>query len=139
MFRLFRQFVALLLTIWLPLFSGNALAVSIVMQAQGSCCPAGTAQLAELHAHHAGAQHDQPAAHQDRTDEACDQHSSQHVQHSSSCSNCGTCHLAGSGYLAAAAVEVAEAQSPAQSFRAIPTRFQSAIPTLLDPPPLARV
>jgi len=132
MFRLFRQFVAVVLAIWLPLFSGNALAVSIAMQSNGSDAHASIVQPGESHSHHASYMHqDQAAGH-------CDQQNDQHDHQSSSCKNCGVCHLACCGYLAAVAIEVAEAQPLAQSFTACSTQFQSVISTPLDPPPLVR-
>lgn len=144
MFRPFRQFVAVLLTIWLPLFSGNALAVSIVMQSNGSDCHAGAVKSGEKMLHHTSAQHrhmqhSQLAVSQDQATGHFDQENGQHDHQSTSCKNCGVCHLACCGYLAAVAIEIAEAQSLALSFAACSSLFQSVISTPLDPPPLARV
>lgn len=141
MLRLFRQFVALLLTIWLPLFSGNALAVSIGMQSGGCGNHANLAQSGELHAHHVSAQQRhtiQAVANQEQAAGHCAQQDGQPEHQDSSCTKCGVCHLASCGYLAAIAVELAEAQTPAQSFPVGTTRFQSIVLTPLDPPPLAR-
>lgn len=144
MSRLFRQIVAVLLTIWLPLSGGNALAVSIVMQSNGNGCHAGVVQSDEKMPHHTSAQqrhmqHSQLAVNQDQAAGHFDQENGQHDHQSSSCKNCGVCHLACCGYLAAVAIEVAEIQPLALSFAASSARFQSVISIPLDPPPLVRV
>jgi hypothetical protein len=142
MFRLSRKFVAVLLTIWLPLFSGNALAASIAMQLRGGDCHVvqpDVAQQSSHHSNHVSSMHhqvqlaaDQPAAHQE-------QQGHQHNQQTPSHKNCGVCQLACCGYLAAVTIEVAEAQPLAQSFLPSSTQFQSITSTPLDPPPLAHV
>ncbi|MBY0576246.1 MAG: DUF2946 domain-containing protein [Gallionellaceae bacterium] len=134
MLRAFKKFVAVFLAIWLPLFSGNALAVSVAMQAMDSECP----MVAQ--------QDDHPwqqasVAHQHNQDQFAGNHDQQNShpdQQNSPCENCGVCHLACSGYLAAVAIEVAELQPLAQSFAAFSVQFQSITPAPLDPPPLAR-
>jgi len=133
MLRLPRKFAAVLLAAWLPLFSGNALAASIVMQAKSGDCdvmqqvspPSQHISVPHQHLHHfqLAANHDQSPVHQG--------------QHSSSCNHCGVCQLACSGYLAAATIDVADAQSSAQSFTLFSTQFQSVTSAPLDPPPLA--
>jgi len=130
MFRTTRQFIAVILAIWLPLFSGNALAVSVAMQSAGGDCPA-VAQQDRLRQHcistmqqHAQFPADQ-AGHQDQQDPAGE--------------DCGTCHLACCGYLAAVSIEVMGDQPSARLFLPISTQFQSITSTPLDPPPLARV
>jgi hypothetical protein len=143
MSRLSRQFVAVLLAIWLPLFSGNALAVSVVMQAD--CCDghASSVQPVETHSHHASEhrhmQHNRLAMQQDQAAGHCDQQNDHHDHQSSSCKSCGVCHLACCGYLAAVAIELAAVQPLALSFTSYSLQFQSVISTPLDPPPLARV
>ena len=125
-----RKFVAVLLAIWFPLFSGNALAVSVAMQSQHGECQLVVvqqgehpAQLAnpELSTQHHGQQHNQPD-HQN-----------------TSCKTCGVCHLACSGYMATATVKIAADQSSARCFAPASTLFQSITSAPLDPPPLARV
>lgn len=125
------KFIAVILAIWLPLFSGNALAVSVAMQQsmggnhhsvvaqQGEPHCASTVQQ---HTQHVAADQDQSAGHQDQPGSE----------------DCGTCHLACGGYLAAASIEVMEAQPSAQMFTPLSTQFQSITSTPLDPPPLAR-
>jgi len=135
MSRLSRKVVAVLLAIWLPLFSGYALADSIVMQnMRGDCHMAQqvsppSPHVSDLHQH---MHHVQMSANKHQS-------AGQHDSQNSSCNNCGVCQLACSGYLAAVTIEVAEAQLLAQSFTPTSTQFQSFTTAPLDPPPLARV
>ncbi|MDO8811865.1 MAG: DUF2946 domain-containing protein [Gallionella sp.] len=131
------KFIAVILAIWLPLFSGNALAVSVAMQAMAGDRHSAVAQQGESDAHCASmmqqhAQHAQPAADQDQSAGHTD-------QQNPAGTNCGTCHLVCCGYAATAPIEVMEAQPSARLFASISSQFQSITPTLLDPPPLARV
>jgi len=133
MLRLPRKFAALLLAVWLPLFSGNALAASIGMQSMNGDChmaqqashPSQQVSASHQHMHHA-----QLAANEDQS-------AGLHHSQSSSCNNCGVCHLACSGYLAAVTINVADVQPSAQSFTLSSTQFQSFTSAPLDPPPLA--
>jgi len=132
MFRTTGKFIAVILAIWLPLFSGNALAVSVAMQAmEGGHHPVAAQQgvhqshgasAAQQHMHHAqpGTNPDQPADQQDSAGESC-----------------GTCHLACCGYMAAAAIKVVEAQPSDRLFTSLSSQFQSITSIPLDPPPLA--
>jgi hypothetical protein len=136
MFRLFSKFVAVLLVVWLPLFSGNALAASIALQSMNGDCHTAVAQQVSHRSQHVSASHQhihhaQPAANQDQSAEP-------HDQQNSSCDNCGVCQLACSGYLAAVVINVAEAQLSAQSFMLSSAQFQSVTSAPLDPPPLVR-
>ena len=130
-----RKFVAILMLLWLPLFSGNALAVSIAMQAMGSGCHAVVAQQGKPHHRPSTAQQ-----HTQRFKLTADQDQSvdHQDQQNSASNNCGVCHLACCGYLAAASIEVTEAQPPARLFTFASTQFQSFTSAPLDPPPLAR-
>lgn len=143
----FRQFIAVLLAIWLPLFSGNALAASIAMQTNGGNChgvqpgitQSDIAQPGAYHANHVSSMHqhmqlaaDQPAGHQE-------QQNHQHDHPNPSHKNCAVCQLACSGYMAAVTVEVAGIQLPTQAYTPLSTQFQSHTSAPLDPPPLARV
>jgi len=131
------KFIAVILAIWLPLFSGSALAASVAMQAMAGGHHSAVVQLgepvshcastAQQHTHQAqlDADQGQPAGHQD--------------QQSSAGDNCGACHFACCGYLAAATVEVTETQPSARLFASLSTRFQSIVSIPLDPPPLARI
>jgi hypothetical protein len=132
MFSLSRQFIAVLLTLWLPLFSGNALAVSITMQAKGGDCH--TAMKANVaHSDTSMHQHMQHAGHLAQQP----QHDHQSDQQPSSHKDCGVCQLACCGYMATVTTDVANLQLPAQSFNPSTTQFQSATLSPLVPPPLA--
>lgn len=128
MSRFIKKSIALFIAVWLPMFSGNVLAVSVGMQSMGNGCHVAV-QQDEHHMHH-DAQHFLSAADQDQS-------SCLHDQKESGCGNSGICHLACSGYLAAASINVPEAQPFAQSFTSSSTQFISVALTLLDPPPLA--
>lgn len=128
MFLPSRKFIALLLAVWLPLFSGNALAVAVAMQAGNGCCPA--AMEEEAHPlHHEAAMAHQPAMEHD--------HSAAHQHEDASCANPDMCHLACTGYLAASLSGIAQPLPVRQAFEAVPVSFRSVSLALLLPPPLA--
>lgn len=127
MFRSSRKFVAVLMLLWLPLFSGSALAATVSMQLQrGSCHEAAALQtmahedMGEHHQHHG----EMPAA--------ADEHSP------SSCSACSVCHLACTGYLAVPNVELVASQTAARGTTPYLLVFYSVTSVPLVPPPLAR-
>jgi hypothetical protein len=123
----FRQFLAVFLAVWLPLFSGNALAASIVMPSMGGDCQAmQTVQTAS-----AMDQQLQLAADQQQQIPQQDQHNTCHNDH-------GICQIACCSYLAAVTLAIADIPSAAQSFSPSSTQFQSFTSAPLDPPPLAR-
>jgi len=134
MFYLPRKFVAVLLAVWLPLFSGYALADSIVMQnMHGDCHGAQhvshpSQHVSDFHQH---MHHVQLA---DNEHQPAGQHDSQGTNHK----NCGVCQIACSGYLAAVTIDVLEAQPSSQSFTLFSTQFQSFTSAPLVPPPLVR-
>ncbi|MDH4234695.1 MAG: DUF2946 domain-containing protein [Gallionella sp.] len=137
MFRISRKIAAVLLAIWLPLFSGSALAASVAMQAMDGECTTIAGQADEHVLHHAST----PA---ERTDHSSFATTESHTteqgdHHEPPCKNCGVCHLACSGYLAAVGVEMVQIQSLAQLFTPSSTKFQSVVSAPLVPPPLARV
>jgi len=135
MFRLPRKFAAVLLAVWLPLFSGNALAASIGMQSMNGDCH--MAQQASHPSQHDSASHQH--MHHAQLAANGDQSAGQHDSQSSPCNNCDVCQLGCSGYLAAMTINVADAKPSAQSFTLFSTQFQSVTSAPLDPPPLARV
>lgn len=140
MLRPFRQFVAVLLAIWLPLFSGNALAASVVMQSASiDCHPAVVQVAAQSHDHHVATGHHHASLHDEQIAEIQDQAAGQHDQQNSSCKDCGICHFACSGFLANFATEVMEIRPLAQVYVSSSTLFQSFTSAPLDPPPLSRV
>lgn len=109
--------------LWLPLFSGSALAATISMQMpQGSCHEEASSQtmpgmdMGEHHQHHG----ETPT-----TDE-----------HSPSCS--AVCHLACTGYLAMPGAELVAAVEAARDNTPYLVLFQSVTSAPLVPPPLAR-
>ena len=135
------KFIAVILAIWLPLFSGNALAASVAMQAMAGGHHTAVVQPGEPQSHCPSTM--QQHAHQDQYDASLDQSASHpeqqnQDQQNAPGENCGTCHFACCGYMAAATVEVTDAQSPARLFASMSTQFQSINSTPLDPPPLAR-
>jgi hypothetical protein len=132
MLRLSRKFVAVLLAVWLPLLSGNALAASIGMQANSGDCD--TVRQVSPPAQQDSASHQHMHHHQLAANQV--QQNNPHHQQDSSCNNCGVCQLACSGYLAAVTINVADAQPPAQSFTLFSTQFQSFTSAPLDPPPV---
>jgi hypothetical protein len=136
MSRLSKKVFAMVLAVWLPLFSGYALADSIVMQNMTGDCQ-GQQQIAhsmqhdsasQQHMHHVqpAANDHQPAGQQDSQNSTCND-------------NCGVCQLACSGYFAVTAIDIAVIEPSSQSFALFSTEFQSATIAPLDPPPLARV
>jgi hypothetical protein len=127
-----RKFVAILLAIWLPLFSGYALADSLVVQnIKGDCHGAQHVTTSSQHelVLHQHMLHVQPTA---------DMHppASQHDNQGSTCNNCGVCQIACSGYLAAVTIDVVDAQPSSLSFMIFSAQFQSFTSAPLDPPPL---
>jgi hypothetical protein len=128
MFRSTKKFVAVLMLLWLPVFTGNALAASISMQMpQGGC-------------HDAAMSHE--AMNMDMTmDMSMDMDEHQPVpagEHSPSCSACGVCHLACTGYLAVPGVEIADVQTSALEATPYLVVFHSFTSAPLVPPPLVR-
>jgi len=125
--RFSKKIFAVLLALWLPLFSGNALAIAVAMQAGNGCCPV-AAQQDELRAHHDGATQHQPATEHD--------HSAVHQDDDAPCANPGICHLACTGYLAVAMFDVTEPLPSHQLFEPVSVSFHSVSSTPLVPPPL---
>ncbi|MDD2915692.1 MAG: DUF2946 domain-containing protein [Gallionella sp.] len=138
MSRPIRKFIALFLAVWLPLFSGNALAGVVAMQSMGGDCHAAAMQQNEHHSQHTQnttmidhAQHEQLAAHHEMP-------SGQHDQSNSSCNNHAICHLACCGYMAnSVAMPLAE-QQPDHAFTPYLVTLYTLTLPLFDPPPLAR-
>lgn len=115
-----RKFIAVLLAIWLPLFSGSALAASVSMQMpHGFCHEMDLAAMQDM------------SDHQQSHDE-----SPVHDQHGSSCTACGVCHLACSGYLGVQAINNPEVMQAAASVTPYLFSFHSITSIPLLPPPL---
>ena len=124
MFARSKKFIALVLAIWLPLFSGNALAMSVAMHGGGQ--PVLVQQ--DLH-----------QSHQHQSNTSQDHSASHHAQQKSDCNKCGVCHFACSGYISAATIILAEAQPYSVPSSFLSATFQSFASAPLVPPPLARV
>ncbi|MBU0622360.1 MAG: DUF2946 domain-containing protein [Gammaproteobacteria bacterium] len=125
MSRQIRKFVAVLMLLWLPLFTGNALASSIAMQMQQGGCDEAAAMQAMSHQdmgeHHM--HHEMPAA----ADES-----------GTACNDCSLCHLACTGYLAVPEAELVAALAPALETTPYLVVLNSHTSAPLVPPPLAR-
>lgn len=126
MFQSSRKFVAILMLLWLPLFSGSALAASVSMQLQhGGCHEAAASQgmshedMDEHHQHHGA----MPAT----ADDQCPAGGA-----------CGLCHLACTGYLAVPGAELVAVQTAAREVIPYLVVFHSFTSAPLVPPPLAR-
>jgi hypothetical protein len=132
MSRLSKKFVAILLLLWLPLFSGNALAASVAMQMPTSShCHDEAMQMMpdmEMSDMEIGSHHPQ----HDKTPISVD-------EQSTSCKSCGVCHIACTGYLAMPSVPTVAVQNSACEITPYLVSFRSITSAPLLPPPLARV
>ena len=128
MLHLSRKFIAVLMLLWLPIFTGSALSASVSMLLHPATCHEAAASSAmsdmDMGGHH---QH----------------HGEQHAANAegehSSCSTCGVCHLACTGYLAVPSVELTTAHAVAREITPYLVAFHSVTTTPLVPPPLVRV
>jgi hypothetical protein len=136
MSHLSRKVVAVLLAIWLPLFSGYALADSIVMQNMRGDCHGGQQIALSMQHDSASHQHMHHVQMSANDHQPAGRHDS---QSSTSNDNCGLCQLACSGYFAVTVFDMAAIEPSSQSFTLFSTEFQSVTTAPLDPPPLARV
>ena len=127
------KFIAVIMLLWLPVFTGNALAASVSMQLpQGAC-------------HAAAMSHE--AMNMDMTMDMStdmanmnmDQHQPAPAgEHSPSCNDCGVCHLACTGYLAVPGVSIAAVPSTAREITPYLVVLNSVTSVPLLPPPLVR-
>jgi NAD-dependent dihydropyrimidine dehydrogenase PreA subunit len=127
-----KKFIAVFMLLWLPVFTGNALAASISMQMpQGGCHEAAMS--------HEGMSMDMSM---DMTMDMANMDMGEHQppagEHSPSCSACGVCHLACTGYLAVPGVDIADVQTSALETTLYLVVFHSFTSAPLVPPPLAR-
>lgn len=127
MFRLFRKFIAVLLAIWLPLFSGNMLAMTVSMPGG----EAGHTSVAKHDLAHTSSQHHQTVA-MDRC-AAQDESANSHTQSDTGCKHSAACQLA----VATGQINVDLPVSAKQETQYL-MLFQSQSVAPLDPPPLAR-
>jgi Protein of unknown function (DUF2946) len=129
----FRKYIAVMLVIWLPVLSSNALASSVAMQAMGSDCHLAGVQSGEISSQQLSNAHDHSqfaASHSHETD--------QHDQQDSSCKNCGVCHFACSGFMASLSLTETKNQLLIPGYTFFSKDFQSFSSAPPNPPPLAR-
>ncbi|MFZ3019897.1 MAG: DUF2946 domain-containing protein [Gallionella sp.] len=131
MSHLSRKFVAILMLLWLPLFSGSALAASVSMQAQRGACH--EASMQEMH--HADAGEHQ---HHDTEVPVAQDQTASTDQSDTSCNSCGVCHLACSGYLAVPGLVAPDMPQAVAATTPYTVSFHSVTSTPLVPPPLVR-
>lgn len=127
MFRPYKKLIAVFLAVWLPLFSANALAVSTAMHEKEQCPPAAMQQDNGhvMHTPSAGGHDDTPCV-------------GDQAQQGTPCGDCGICHFACGGYLAAPVPQAAVVHVLQQSFAIVDSQFHSVSLTPPVPPPLAR-
>ena len=130
----FRKFIAVVLAIWLPVLSGSALASSVAMQAMGSACHPANVQLRENSLQQLSVSH-----HHDQFAASHSHQTGQHDQQDSSCKNCGVCHFACSGFMAALSIAETKNQVLIPGYTLFSADFQSFSSAPPNPPPLARV
>lgn len=122
MTRSAKKFVAVLMLLWLPLFSGNTLAATVSMQMQqGDCHESAASQ--EMQHQNMGGHHEMSATADDQ---------------SPACNACDICHLACAGYLAVPSTEMVTVQTSAREATPYLLVFHSFTSAPLVPPPLAR-
>lgn len=120
MTRSARKFVAMLMLLWLPIFTGSALAATVSMQLpHGSCHEAQTMMHGDTHEHHPHHREQAPAD-----------------EHAPSCNTCGVCHLACTGYLAVPSTELAAVSTGTADITPYLVAFRSVTFAPLVPPPL---
>jgi hypothetical protein len=112
-----QKLIAVLFALWLPLFSGSALAASVTMQLSNA--PAG-----QCHDMDGMADMEMPDMSADEAAPAC--------------ASCGLCHLACTAYFAVATVALTVSQPAALDNTPYLVSFHSVSSTPLLPPPLAR-
>jgi hypothetical protein len=111
--------------LWLPVFTGSALAASVSMQ------------LPQGEYHEAAMSHE--GMNMDMTNMNMDEHQPLPAgEHSPSCSACGVCHLACTGYLMVPGVSIAAVQTAAREITPYLVAFHSVTTVPLLPPPLVR-
>lgn len=122
MSNLFRKLVAILMLLWLPLFSSSALAATVVMQMpSGACHDVGMPVSATM-------------------DMAMNDHDANSASTDGCSTSCGVlCHLACTGYLAVPSLALISVDSAEPQISLYRVSFHSFVSVPLLPPPLARV
>ena len=133
MTRSTRKFIAVIMLLWLPVFTGSALAASVSMQLpQGECHDAAMS--------HEGMNMDMSM---DMSMDMANMDMGEHQpvpagEHSPSCTDCGICHLACTGYLTVPTVSMTAVQTAAREITPYLVVFNSVTSVPLLPPPLVR-
>lgn len=109
---------------WLPIFTGSALAASVSMQLPHSGCDEAT--MSQTMSDMAMDMGEHPMHHGEMPAPAGDH------------STCGVCHLACTGYLTVPGVEMSAVHSAARESTPYLVAFDSVTSTPLLPPPLVR-
>ena len=122
----FQKFIAVLLLLWLPLFSASAVADSLAMQLQRGDC-------------HESSEIMMTMSHDDMMDRGMMHHETMQAsdEEESSCNSCAICHVAGSAFLDAPAIAMQYIEIASQAVSFIPETFVSHLSAPLVPPPLA--
>ena len=127
--RSIKKFIAVIMLLWLPVFTGSALAASVSMQLpQGGC-------------HEAAISHETMGMdmNMDMANMNMDEHQPlPSGEHSPTCQDCGICHLACTGYLTVSSVSMAHVQTAALEITPYLVVFNSVTSVPLLPPPLVR-
>jgi len=129
MSRSIKKFIAVFIAIWLPLFSGNMMAMPVAMLGSGSASHAATAEHGSAHAssqHHMAAATGHCSMHDDSA--SGNPHSDTGCKHPAACQL-----VVAAGRIEIALLTLSEFETPYAS------SFESHSATPLDPPPLARV
>ncbi len=123
----FRKFVAVLMLLWLPFFSGSALAASVSMQMpSGACHDVAMQMMSDVEM--ADMMATSHTEHGDMSPSSDEQHATCNA----------ICHLACTAYLAVPTVELVPVQISASNISPYLFSFHSITSTPLLPPPLAR-
>lgn len=112
--------------LWLPIFTGSALAASVSMRLQQGGCHESAMSQAMVHEDMGMGDHQM---HHDQTPVD---------EHSPSCSDCGLCHLACTAYLAVTGAAVTAFDATALESTPYLVVFHSRTSAPLVPPPLVR-
>ncbi len=147
MFPFARKFIAVLLALWLPLFSGSVLAASVSMQLHSGQLHSGQFHAGQSHSeqalNEAVADMPQDMQHGDSCEQQfvgnSDHHAAPHDHHDKKCAACGVCNIACSGYLAVSDLSGLTRQQPDSVLTSYLLSFNSVSSIPLLPPPLARV
>jgi hypothetical protein len=125
MSRSAQKIIAMFFAVWLPLFSGSALAASVTMRMPAGHCQDESMQMAGMD--------------MGDMDMSVQQMPAAADQHHPACNACSVCHLACTGYLAVPGADMFAAQTRARDITPYLLAFSSFTSAPLLPPPLARV